>query len=462
MRQWGSFLAIVLWMSIVGECATQTVATWVDDTSRYPYYSVYNGTSWTTPAEISSTQLSYGGGTVYTAYNSANQTTMATWSSDSIGYYSIYQNGSWSSAAEIPNSSPYSDVFVTFDAYTGQFMTSWQNSLNQYAYVAFYTNGSWSSPVDVSAGFLVINNVYAAFDSSGNAIATWTDVGTNQAIYAIYYNGNWIGAGEITTPDGDIENDVFVSYNPTLGFVATWAAGNGMHLYGAYAPISAGSINWSSSRFATLPGGDLVAATMGSSYNPILHETLVAYVVSGTSSFLNYTTLNSSGTWSSDLSTTSPTLDYSSAYTTYDANSEATLAVFLYASVFPGYPYYATYSGSSWTSNPITTSFSIANGVYAGPFPSSLNPPTHLQGSRRVNNFGTLREYYDTLTWSASTSTDVVSYVIYANGVKAATVSSSTLSYQTHNQRKTKSIVYQVLALDSSGNLSSSATVTVN
>lgn len=86
----------------------------------------------------------------------------------------------------------------------------------------------------------------------------------------------------------------------------------------------------------------------------------------------------------------------------------------------------------------------------APPPPSNgLEPPSHLQGKQKKNDFGFEYELYNQLTWTASPSPDITGYFIYRNGKKIATVNSFTYTYEDHNRKKGVSYIYAITAFNS-------------
>lgn len=90
----------------------------------------------------------------------------------------------------------------------------------------------------------------------------------------------------------------------------------------------------------------------------------------------------------------------------------------------------------------------------------NLNPPQNLSGKYVKNDFGWIFEYCAILTWSLSDSSGIVAYNVYKNGVKIATVSSTTTTFENHNQKKAYA-QYAVTSVDESGNESEPVTVVI-
>lgn len=102
-------------------------------------------------------------------------------------------------------------------------------------------------------------------------------------------------------------------------------------------------------------------------------------------------------------------------------------------------------------SDPMST-FSIPNSVA---FPYPVNFATQFRGQRKTNNFGTVREYFNQLTWAQASGSNVAGYSLYRNGNLIATLSgASSTSYQDHNRPPSQTATYVLYAFDSNGNLS--------
>lgn len=87
-------------------------------------------------------------------------------------------------------------------------------------------------------------------------------------------------------------------------------------------------------------------------------------------------------------------------------------------------------------------------------------PPSSPGITQSFNDFGIFQEYYNTITWSASTDPNLVGYIIYRNNDILAFIETDTLKYVDNNQAQNGSVVYGVSAIDYSG--AESAVVTVS
>jgi hypothetical protein len=87
--------------------------------------------------------------------------------------------------------------------------------------------------------------------------------------------------------------------------------------------------------------------------------------------------------------------------------------------------------------------------------------PMNLKGEQKKNNFGVQFELFNLLQWQPPLAGGVVSYCIYRDGVKIATVPGSTFEYEDHNRKKGSVTVYSVTSLDEDNNESIPVTVVV-
>ncbi len=75
-------------------------------------------------------------------------------------------------------------------------------------------------------------------------------------------------------------------------------------------------------------------------------------------------------------------------------------------------------------------------------------PPSCLSVTQNVNNFSVFNEYYNTLSWHASSDPNVESYVIFRNGAFLMQVDASVLQIIDHNKVQNGSVTYGVAAID--------------
>jgi hypothetical protein len=86
-------------------------------------------------------------------------------------------------------------------------------------------------------------------------------------------------------------------------------------------------------------------------------------------------------------------------------------------------------------------------------------PPSGLMVSQSVNDFGVFQEYYNSLTWTASTDPDLLNYAITRNGILLGFVAPGDLLYVDHNQVQDGNVTYGVTTVNTSGSISATETV---
>lgn len=87
-----------------------------------------------------------------------------------------------------------------------------------------------------------------------------------------------------------------------------------------------------------------------------------------------------------------------------------------------------------------------------------ISPPTSVLVTQNSTNFGVYADYYNTITWTASSDPNLIQYNIYRNGVFFAAAPPGTLIVVDHNQVQGGTVTYGVSALDQ--NLRQSVMVT--
>lgn len=144
-----------------------------------------------------------------------------------------------------------------------------------------------------------------------------------------------------------------------------------------------------------------------------------------------------------------------------DSNAQVGTYTILTSSEITGTFDFVTFTGP-------TPSYSLSYVTNASPMYVQLdflgfgpNPPSNLQGKQKKNDFGLEYELYNQLTWTPSSSSDVIGYYIYRDGTKIAAVNAHTHTYQDHDRKKGVSYNYAVTAYSESGE-SSQVTILMN
>jgi len=106
--------------------------------------------------------------------------------------------------------------------------------------------------------------------------------------------------------------------------------------------------------------------------------------------------------------------------------------------------------------NGTNTSINASNGT-----DTVVAPPSGVSASQSSNSFGVYADYYNTITWSASTEPDIIQYNIYRNGMFFASTPSGTLTFVDHNQVQSGAVTYGVSTLNADFRQSAMVTFTL-
>lgn len=451
------FLMLSIGFAVKGTCSDLSIATWGGASSLYPYYSIYNGSNWSTPLTIGSPGNYLTTSPIYTALNSVNGQTMATWQSQSDirPMYAIFSNGSWSTPTFISSDTAIlsADVYISFDSAREIFLATWNNLATSpgIPYYSTYSHGEWSTPAAITGSAGTNNNVLSSFNpNTGNMIVTWQEFGTGHFYYAIYSESMSTG-----TANADVvtNGDIFSTFDRlSNNTIATWAGNsNTSGNYSAY------SDHWNPTN--GLISNNNIYQSVTDSYNPLLQQVIATWADGDDHHQVPMYSIYNGSSWTTQQ-ISDDQLVSQNVFSSFNDTIQKTIAVMTDEAVLP---VYSIYDGTSWSPLSYINSdptYEVRNSIYIGPF-RIINAPSHLSGIRKKNNFGTVYEYYDTLNWTLSSSSSVTAYNIYANGIKIAQVGPQTSQYQSHNKQKSATIVYAVTTIDNSGNESSTVTVTI-
>ena len=156
---------------------------WGDLYTRVPYYSTYNGTTWANKAAIPPGVSNGVKSIVSMGFKENTNQMFAAWSDTitNLPYYSIYNGLSWSTAATIPkglsNGVAY-DVTLAYNENTGQIFAAWADSLTNLPYYSIYKGSSWSTATLIPYGSSngVYNDISLAYNpNTFQMFATWAD-----------------------------------------------------------------------------------------------------------------------------------------------------------------------------------------------------------------------------------------------------------------------------------------------
>lgn len=432
--------------TVYNEANQTVVATWGDydaDENVFPFYAVFDGTTWTTPGTAIPPGTSAG---VYhniiPVYNADTQTVVAVWSdSDSfIPYYAVFDGTTWTTPGTIipvgASTGIYTDIFAAYNPNDQTVVAAWGDANTQLPYYAIFDGATWTTPgtaIPPGTSNGALNNINLIYNAANQTIVgTWADSVTNQPYYAVFDGTTWTTPGTLIPPgfSNGSGYDVTLVYNPS---------------------------------------NQTVVAAWGDSVNDLPYYS----VFDGTT----WTTTGS-------IPQGSSTGVYQNVSLTYDGASGTLMAAWSDATNY--LPFYSIFNGTSWTqaaSVPVTPSVGIDYDIILTFIPStgqiiatwanypgdtdpyfnlfaSLAPPGALIGDGCRLSFASQAVWINQLYWAPSTSSDVVAYNIYRDGVLIASVSADTFQYN-DAVRIRGPVVYGVTAVSSSGTESAPITITL-
>lgn len=309
-------------------------------------------------------------------------------------------------------------------------------------------SGTVSSATSLSTGLLAFG---VGFSSSGNGFIVGLDSSNNAGYWTVSNLGVVEGPFALIGGESGGSGSAYaVAVNSTGTAYIVGATTGGAACYWTVPPMGRvsdaivldGGTNSSAKDIALLSSGEGII--VGQSEGNVATYWLLSS--DGTAS-TNHSLPNGIGS-----SSTANGVAFSSDQTAYIVGNDSSIKSAYWTLPLGGSPvYHSLITGDSGSTYDIAIYFSLAP-----------NPPTALQGRYVTNDFALFYENCATLNWALSDSTGVVAYNIYKNGVQIGTVNGSTNQYENHDQDKSSPVVYTVKAIDSSGNESSAATVTLN
>lgn len=361
--------------------------------------------------------------------------------------------------------------------------------------------GSWPMAADTLSG-MNASNPQVAIGANGTAATVWEGIsGGINAIFAA--NKPMSGSWNSPTVISNVANP---SVNPQIAVDSNGKAVAIWYIYtlssNAYFDVYLQSSTRPSGGSWSLP--ILVAETTGY-YDPNKLTSRIAFDSTGTaitvwsnssdgSTFDIYSTIlptDGNGTWYSpeiglvEKSTNALGFDISvpaalDAFLAYMINNGPSISIFSNISNI------AAYQKNRWTSADIVAGDGIngfpkisaaisGNSIYAisawlrsdenvaidAAFGEGtvLQPPTDLIVMQSSNMYGIFTEYYNTITWNPSSSPEVISYLIFRDGLLIGEVLANVNSFIDNNREQNAAAVYGVATIDSKGTQSGVATV---
>lgn len=312
--------------------------------------------------------------------------------------------------------------------------------------------GSWASAKSLFAGTAALKHNYpkVAIDSNGNAIAVWfrynflSNAYQNVSVLAssLTFNASsWTIPTIISSPGirNPADLSLRIAFDSNGNVIVFWTNSyDGEIFWCEVSPMSVAG-PWNPLTHPYLPsiytfGGDISVNSIG--------DVLTTYMYwDGTNVKIQ--------TQESDISTPVSFSCWTNPQIVSSTNDN-------------GYPRCAqTLNGTTSNAAVVWITYDGANTLIqaATGSKSELSPPTNLTIVQNTKNLGFLQDFYNTLSWQASPSANIIQYNIYRNGVFFTATDANTFQIIDHNAPQSGSVTYGVAAMDSLYSQSSTATI---
>lgn len=210
------------------------VAAWSDDTTSLPYFAVFDGSIWVTTGSSIPAGTSDGVyDNVYLTYNPSNMTVIAAWGNISglqLPYYSVFNGSSWTIAALIPvgtSTGVVDDVHLVYNSATQTVIAAWSNRPTTLPYYSIFNGIGWTaaSPIPNGTSSGAYGNITLAYNLDNQTIlGAWSDSVLYVPYYSIFNGVSWSTGTLIPyAPSDGINYDIPLSYNVNSHqMVAAW------------------------------------------------------------------------------------------------------------------------------------------------------------------------------------------------------------------------------------------------
>lgn len=393
----------------------------------------------------------------------SNGDLVAVWLESGIVKSKTNTGAGWSSVNTLSSSGSSAPQVAIGDDVNNTVVAVWQTlngitSINNINSATKTISGAWSSVASVSDQ--TVNTVYpqVAVDSNGNALAVWFRYDLSGTAYSnvapqssyLPNADSWSTPVDILYTDPDIAYGnkdpanliAHIKFNQLGQAMIIWTNSLLPSNYALYSAVTLDGLTWEA--FSQLQYGlynldaDLAANSVGDAYSvymaldPTDSTVKIYYVESHIGSF-------GSGGW------TSPQLLSASGQNAFPVIGAAlTGATGTFAQVA-----WLNFDGSNTLVQTSTGTGSV------------VLPASNLSASQGSNDLGVFQEYYNTLTWTASSDPNLSSYVIFRNGEPVDFVNGTENSYVDNNQAQNGTVIYGVAAVDNIGDQSATITYTI-
>lgn len=332
--------------------------------------------------------------------------------------------------------------------------------------------GNWTDPEDIGLGEHIVGGTIMAVDGNGNLVSVWTrSDGTIRSATKLF-GADWTAPVTISNVGGS-EGPV-LAVDGQGNAVAVWTKTDGMNntIQSASKPFGQ---NWTAAVDISDPGVDVggPATAIDSNGNAVA----VWRGFDGINDIIQAAMKPFGQPWSApvDLSAAGEDADWPAVgmdalgnAVTLWARSNGTNIVIQAATKQFGENWTAPVDLSLSTGANIFRPFVSVNalGYIVAVWPQFLSdshqviqavtsvflvPPPSLLITKAYNNFGVVKELFNTLRWASSPSDDLAGYKVYRNQQLIATLNPAILQYEDHNRKKGVSQIYSVTTIDTSG-----------
>ena len=350
--------------------------------------------------------------------------------------------GSWSVTPDTLSGSGSSSPQIAIGN-DGTVIAVWQGlvSSTPCIYAASKTiSGSWSATSILSSSGINSCNPQIAIDPHGNALSIWYTYDLSGSIYSnvavqsssLPVGGSWstpvILAGAGIRNPADLP--LCVVAGPNGCYAAVWTASFDESTFAyEWSVFSEGS--WSPS-IPLINNNELAYnLDMSGNSNGNIFVIWMSYD-SGTSSLIVQGALN-------DITSTSKMFFNPWTFSVSGNNAYPVVAMNFTAPNLYAAGAWVNFNGANNLIQALTLQYPV------------IQPPSNLSVTSGVTNYGVLTEIYNVLSWQASPSAKLLTYMIFRNGIAINWVSSNTLQYVDQNRIAGETVTYGVAATDSAG-----------
>lgn len=311
------------------------------------------------------------------------------------------------------------------------------------------TSGAWTKAAAISLPSSQAAYPTVAVDMKGNATAIWFSFNQIGSVFSSVivqaatqpYGGNWSDPVNLSAPGIRDPSTLYskIGYDGSGNAIAIWSTSFDNETFDIQSSILPAYGNWMQPN--VLVSNNLYASQVDQSVVSF-GEALALFLFSNgaglqiQSSEIDITNFMP-GVWSVPLT-----------LSTGMQNGYPSIAANLTGNTFN--------AAAVW----LNTNGVINNVVSSYGTKTLVSPPSNLAVVQSSNNLGVFIEYYNTLSWTASTDPNTAGYLIYRNGTFLAQVPANVLELVDNNQMQNGSVTYGVAAVDSLG--SHSPIITIN